>query len=109
MPNNLNRDEFHTKLFTLIGAIPTGKVAAYGQLAALAGAPNQSRAVGRLLKNLPNDSTLPWHRVINSQGKISFPEGTEKHLQQRRLLEAEGISFKHNKVQLKTYQWLHSD
>ncbi|BBN83293.1 methylated-DNA--protein-cysteine methyltransferase [Pseudoalteromonas sp. A25] len=98
--------EFKARVYTLIGAIPQGKVAAYGQLAKLAGAENQSRAVGRLLKCLPPESSLPWHRVVNSQGKISFDENSEKYQQQRKLLEAEGIQFKNNKVNLKTYQWL---
>ncbi|OHU85411.1 MULTISPECIES: MGMT family protein [Pseudoalteromonas] len=99
-------DAFKERVYTLIGSIPAGQVAAYGQLAKLAGFANQSRAVGRLLKNLPEQSSLPWHRVINSQGKISFPEESEKHFQQRRLLESEGVFFKNNKVSMKKYQWL---
>ncbi|CAH9065280.1 DNA base-flipping protein [Pseudoalteromonas holothuriae] len=108
MQNNKNPIDtaFKERIYTLIGSIPMGKVAAYGQLARLAGAPNQSRAVGRLLKNLPAKSTLPWHRVINSQGKISFSIESEKYQQQRKLLTAEGVIFKNNKVSLKTYQWL---
>ncbi|MBD1584043.1 MGMT family protein [Pseudoalteromonas sp. S16_S37] len=102
-------EEFKARIYTLIGSIPKGNVAAYGQLAKLAGFQNQSRAVGRLLKNLPAGSTLPWHRVINSQGKISFPVGSEKYQQQRILLEEEGITFRNDKISLKTYQWLCSD
>ncbi|NOU50326.1 MGMT family protein [Pseudoalteromonas sp. JBTF-M23] len=105
--NNSGADEeFKARVYTLIGAIPKGKVAAYGQLAKMAGAQNQSRAVGRLLKNLPEGSSLPWHRVINSQGKISFALNSDKYKQQRQLLEAEGVEFQNNKIRLKTYQWL---
>jgi len=63
-----------TLIYTVIAGIPIGKVASYGQVAALAGYPQNSRLVGRLLKVMPNDSVIPWHRVVNSQGKISFPQ-----------------------------------
>ncbi|CAM4186608.1 MGMT family protein [Pseudoalteromonas byunsanensis] len=106
MHNSSIDDAFKERVYTLIGSIPVGKVAAYGQLAKLAGAANQSRAVGRLLKNLPAQSSLPWFRVINSQGKISFPVSSEKYMQQRQLLESEGVMFINDKVNLKKYQWL---
>ncbi|WP_105169588.1 MGMT family protein [Pseudoalteromonas sp. T1lg23B] len=106
MPNSHIDDAFKERVYTLIGSIPAGKVAAYGQLAKLAGAANQSRAVGRLLKNLPAHSSLPWFRVINSQGKISFPVASDKFIQQRQLLESEGVLFINGKVNMKKYQWL---
>ncbi len=64
--------EFETLVFTIIGSIPKGKVATYGQIADMAGKPNYARKVGFTLKSLPSNTKLPWYRVINSQGKISF-------------------------------------
>ncbi|MBQ4849697.1 MGMT family protein [Pseudoalteromonas sp. MMG012] len=98
-------DEHKQLLFTLIGSVPSGKVVAYGQLANLAGLPRQARAVGRLLKNLPEGTTLPWHRVVNSQGKISFPAGSEKFNEQKGRLQEEGIVFKNDKINMTEFQW----
>ena len=95
-----------TLIFTVIGSIPIGCVASYGQVAALAGYPQNSRLVGRLLKMMPNDSSIPWHRVVNSQGKISFPEGSEKYQEQREKLLSEGVNFKSGKVNMKLHRWL---
>ena len=99
------QDEHKQRLFTLIGAIPKGKVAAYGQLANLAGLPRQARAVGRLLKELPKGSALPWYRVVNSQGKISFPCGSKKYIEQKEHLELEGIVFIKDKINMRIFQW----
>jgi len=74
-----------------VKAIPRGKVASYGQVAALAGLPRRARLVGRVLANLPPDSKVPWHRVVNARGEISL-EG-ESAARQRRLLTAEGVVF----------------
>lgn len=60
-------------IWQLVASIPKGNVATYGQLAIMAGYPNHARYVGTILKNLPNDSTLPWHRVVNAKGELSFP------------------------------------
>ena len=95
-----------TLIFTIIAGIPFGKVASYGQVARLAGYPQNSRLVGRLLKTMPDDSKIPWHRVVNSQGKISFAKGTEKHQEQREKLIGEGIVFKNNKIKMQHYQWI---
>ncbi|ESP94421.1 MULTISPECIES: MGMT family protein [Pseudoalteromonas] len=98
-------DEFKQNVYTLIGAIPQGQVATYGQIAKLAGAPKHARAVGYLLKKLPKDSTLPWHRVINSQGKISFPLDSDKFQTQSTKLQAEGVAVTSGRVALKKYLW----
>lgn len=76
--------------------IPRGRVASYGQIAALAGMPRHARLVGRTLRELPEGSKLPWHRVVNATLRISMrPGGTSE---QRRRLEAEGIEFVGEKV-----------
>lgn len=71
--------------------IPPGKVASYGQIAALIGLPSHARFVGRVLRNLPGDSKLPWHRVVNASLRISQRGGGEH--QQRARLQAEQVSF----------------
>jgi len=73
--------------------IPHGKVASYGQIASLAGLPGRARLVGQTMSRLPQGSLLPWHRVINSQGRISFPAGSHQAKLQRRLLEMEAVPF----------------
>lgn len=94
-------DSFEKVIWQIVAAIPAGRIMTYGQVAKQAGYPNHSRQVGRILKKLPNGTKLPWHRVINAQGKISFPEGGEQYLRQKERLLNEGVTFKGNKVDLK--------
>jgi len=71
--------------------IPAGYVATYGQIAALIGLPSHARFVGRTLANLPGDTRLPWHRVVNASLRISPRGGGE--LRQKALLQDEGVEF----------------
>lgn len=93
------------RIWQTVSQIPSGNVASYGQVARLAGLPNASRLVGNVLKNLPESSQLPWHRVINAQGKISFKEGSSAYREQRLRLESEGLVFAGNKLSLTKYGW----
>lgn len=85
-------EEFSQAVYQIVAAIPKGKVASYGQVAKLAGYPNHSRHVGKLMGRLPKGSKIPWFRVINSQGKISLVPGPAYEKQQSLLL-AEGVEF----------------
>lgn len=89
----------------IVGSIPKGKVSTYGQVAKLAGYPGYARQVGATLRNLPRDTQLPWFRVLNAQGRISLPMGSEGYLRQKTLLEDDGIQFQGDKVPLKDYGW----
>ncbi len=89
------------QIWQIVNAIPRGRVCTYGQVANLAGMPQQSRLVGRILARLPKGTRLPWHRVINSQGKISNPEPER----QKERLEKEGIVFVNGRINLKIYRW----
>lgn len=100
-----NNQETKHSIIQVIGAIPRGKVCTYGRVAELAGLPRHARFVGTILKQLPSDSKIPWHRVINSQGRISFPEGSEKWQLQKEKLEREGVTFIGERVSLKQYLW----
>lgn len=101
----MNNDN-SSKLLATIRRIPKGKVATYGQIAKLSGLPRNARQVGAVLRNLPQGSNVPWHRVVNSQGKISDRgDGVFVNLQ-RQMLEAEGIELSDNdKLKLSIHQW----
>ncbi|OQY29220.1 MAG: methyltransferase [Candidatus Cloacimonetes bacterium 4572_55] len=96
----------YEKFYLVTRRIPFGKVATYGQIAALAGFPGHARQVGYALFRLANSGT-PWHRVINAKGEVSYSTirmGSDGL--QRKLLEKEGVIFKKSgKVDLKTFQW----
>jgi len=92
-------------IWQTVALIPKGQVASYGQIARLSGYPSHARYVGSTLKKLPKNSKLPWFRVINAQGKISFPLGSDAYVRQYRLLTKEGIEFNSDKVLLKKYAW----
>jgi methylated-DNA-protein-cysteine methyltransferase-like protein len=94
-------DAFEVLVWQWINAIPTGCVATYGQIAVLCGMPRRARMVGRVLAKLPPDTRLPWHRVINSQGRISNPNPAR----QLERLAAEGTLVINGRVRLATYQW----
>jgi len=93
------------RILQVIHAIPAGKVSTYGKVASMAGLINQARAVGRYLSQLPEGSKIPWHRVINSQGKLSFEVGSPRFLIQKQLLQQEMVNFTNNKVDLKAHLW----
>ncbi len=102
--DTLSMDQFLAQIFAVIHQIPHGKVSTYGQIAKLAGYPGYARQVGKALGNLPEDSKLPWFRVINSQGKISL-KGQDLERQKEKL-QAERIAVSEiGKVALQKYQW----
>ena len=97
-------DQFLIQIFAVIHQIPFGKVTTYGEVAKMAGYPGYARHVGKALSHLPNDSKLPWFRVINSQGRISL-QGQDLD-RQRQALMAEGITVSPDgKIALRQYQW----
>ncbi|CAK9884129.1 MAG: DNA base-flipping protein [Candidatus Erwinia impunctatus] len=92
------------RVYLVLDAIPYGKVSTYGDIARFAGAPSAARQVGRILKNLPRTSTLPWYRVINSQGKVSL--SGENLQRQRQALQQEGVAVSpEGRIPLKLYRW----
>lgn len=93
------------KILQAVAAIPEGYVCNYGKVAELAGLPRHARLVGNVLKKLPAGSKIPWHRVLNSQGRLSFPEGSEPWQTQKERLEAEGVQFLNGKINLKRFLW----
>lgn len=65
------------KIWQVVAAIPAGKVASYGQIADMAGLGRQARYIGKALGKLPEGHSIPWYRVIRSNGQIAFPIGSE--------------------------------
>ena len=96
---------FTEDVIHIIKSIPPGKVATYGQIAALAGNPRGARQVSRILHSMSRKYDLPWYRVISSTGKISIkdPEGAE--LQKAKLVHEDVNVEGMNSVNLKRYQW----
>jgi methylated-DNA-protein-cysteine methyltransferase-like protein len=86
------------RIWRAVAAIPRGRVDSYGGVARRAGLPRRARLVGHALKVAPAELDLPWHRVLNADGRISFPQGSRQHSLQRRRLEAEGIRFVDGRV-----------
>jgi methylated-DNA-protein-cysteine methyltransferase-like protein len=94
------------QIYDVVREIPRGRVATYGQIAELAGIPGQPRRVGYALSALPRGTAVPWHRVINAQGRISFPAGSGPGKLQRRLLRQEGIVFdKSRRIDFARFRW----
>lgn len=98
-------DPLFEAIVAVLRRIPRGKVATYGQIAALAGNPRGARQVARALHAASGTRKLPWHRVINSSGRISLPPGRGYELQ-RALLEDEGVEFgAGERINLKRFGW----
>ena len=93
------------EIWQYVAAIPHGKVATYGQIATLAGFPNHARYVGTTLRQLPSGSKLPWFRVINGKGMLSFPRQSPAYQRQQQKLEAEGVRLCNGRISLSRYQW----
>jgi methylated-DNA-protein-cysteine methyltransferase-like protein len=94
----------YQRIYRTVRRIPAGRVASYGQIARVTGRCS-ARQVGYALFALPGDSDVPWQRVINSEGRISVRGGSDSHRMQRWLLEAEGIRFAGDRVDLRLFGW----
>lgn len=96
---------FFERVYEVVRQIPPGRVATYGQIARLLGEPHAARTVGWAMR-ASTDPTVPWHRVVNAQGRISA-EGTRREGPlQHALLEEEGVDFDdRGRVDLGLYRW----
>lgn len=99
----------YQQIWQTVQLIPQGKVACYGQIADLAGLPGRARLVGKSLGKVPKDGwrgqAVPWFRVINSQGKISFPPGSDNFDKQKHQLQDEQVVVIGSRIKLKDFQW----
>lgn len=97
--------DLYARIYALVRRIPKGRVATYGDIAALAGIPGRARQVGYALHSLPSGTGVPWHRVVNHAGRISLPpEGGG--LEQRFRLVAEGVRVEQGgRIRLERHRW----
>lgn len=99
----------YIRIWQTVQLIPKGTVATYGQIADLAGLPGRARMVGKALGKAPkngwNNYSVPWFRVINSQGKISFPPDSEYFLKQKAWLQEEQVVVIGARIKLAEFQW----
>ncbi|HSM35706.1 MAG TPA: MGMT family protein [Longimicrobiales bacterium] len=95
------------EVYATVRRIPPGRVATYGQVAALAGRPGAARQIGFALAALASDSGVPWHRVVNARGEISARRsGAAFERIQADLLRREGIVFDEaGRIDLARYRW----
>ena len=91
------------RIYEAVKRIPKGKVATYGKVAEMAGNKKMSRAVGNALHKNPDPDNIPCFRVVNSKGELAPEFAFGGMGEQRKLLEAEGIEVKDNKVDLSKY------
>ncbi len=103
------QSDLRARIYSVVAMIPYGRVATYGQVAALAGAPRHARQVGYALYDLPSGASLPWHRVINARGEVSPRSEPGWDAYQRQLLEAEGVELRRDRIDLARYRWEPSD
>jgi methylated-DNA-protein-cysteine methyltransferase-like protein len=107
VPDDVRRvtmaDSLYERIYKVVGRIPEGRVATYGQIAHLAGIPKGARQVGYAMAALGRGAPrpgVPWHRVVNAKGESSI--GGE----QISRLEAEGVVFdERGRIDLKMYGW----
>jgi methylated-DNA-protein-cysteine methyltransferase related protein len=90
-------------VYALVRRIPPGRIATYGQVAALLGRPRAARAVGGAMRRCPPG--VPWHRVVNALGRISRRKRAASMLTQRMLLEREGVLLRRGRIDLARYAW----
>jgi len=99
------READEQAVLAVVRSIPPGRVATYGQVAKEAGLGRRARFVGRVMARLPEGSDVPWHRVVRAGGEIAFPAGSEGRRRQRSRLEAEGVAFDGEKIDMLRCGW----
>ena len=99
-------NQFFSKVYKIAAQIPEGKVATYGQIAAIIGSPLAARVVGEAMRNAPEFLNIPCHRVVNKAGEMAPGYAFDGSGKQRALLESEGINFKENGcIDMKHFLW----
>lgn len=97
-----NESVYHRVEKTL-NVVPSGVVVSYGLLADLSGLPGRARLMGKCLQTIGGEHN--WHRVVRADGKIAFPEGSDKANEQRERLLSEGVMVKNNRINMKKFGW----
>ena len=96
----------YRRIWEQAALIPEGQVATYGQIAKQAGLPRRvARMVGRAVGAAPVEMNIPWHRIVNAQGRIAIPPGTARYDLQQELLLQEGIAVQDGQLNIDQYRW----
>jgi len=102
----MRRAGFFDSVYALVRRIPRGKVATYGQIARLLGAPRSARVVGWAMHGNPHGPRVPWQRVVQQGGSLSPSVCPADPGRQRRLLEGEGVTFLvDGRIDMAAHQW----
>jgi methylated-DNA-protein-cysteine methyltransferase-like protein len=98
------REGFYQRVYELVAQVPKGRVVTYGQIAAALGNVRRARLVGYAMRACPDD--VPWHRVVNAQGRLSTRAIHGSYNPQRARLEDEGVEFDADgRIDLHVYGW----
>lgn len=93
---------FHERVWSYVRDVPSGVVVTYGQVAKELGSPEAAQAVGNAMRALPDETDVPWHRVVTAEGHLGAPESLDE---QRERLKEEGVNVTDDdRVDLATYQ-----
>ena len=95
----MNPPPANERILAAVRAIPRGQVAGYGEVARRAGLPGRARLAAKVLSG-NTDPALPWHRVLRSDGRIAFPEGSRGYREQSQRLRAEGVKVERGRVHM---------
>lgn len=93
----------YLKIFEAVAAIPPGRVASYGQIAARAGLPGRARMVGKVLGYRTEGMQLPWFRVLRADGHIAFEPGSRGFREQTERLRAEGVDVRNGRIRMQDF------
>lgn len=93
------------RIIAVVRSIPRGRVSSYGEIAARAGLRGRARMVAWALRQADHDAPLPWHRVLRSDGRIAFPEGSDAYAEQVRLLKREKVIVVKGRVAKTQFAW----
>lgn len=100
-----SREARYQRIIATVCDVPAGCVATYGQVAELAGIPRGARQVGRALRELPDGSDVPWHRIITASGRLAFAPGSDAWERQSARLQREGVTLDNGRVNLRQFRW----
>lgn len=104
----VSADDLRERVLAVIRRIPRGNVCSYGEVARLAGLPRRARFVGTVLRTT-SDRRVPWHRVVNAQGRSAFPAGSDPYRRQVALLKKEGVAVKNGRLDMQRHGWPRAD
>ena len=105
MPEKSNSQQRIERIWVTVCDIPAGSVASYGQIAEIAGILRGARQVGYALRKLPSNSEVPWHRVIQSSGRIAFEKGGRAYNRQSKRLIMEDVVILEGRIDMQKYRW----